>query len=250
MLDAGAQASTASTSSSSSTSCFNLLPTAAVNAPTPLATPPLRLLVVDDHAIVREGMVQLVQHHWPTAAVHEAASFAQAQATLAAAGPPFSLVLLDLQLGDASGLAPLRELRRQHPLLPVAVLSGDTDPARAQEALRLGAAGFLPKSSDTRVLLGALELMLSGGVYMPPFLLEPAATGTQPVLLTPRQQDVLACLVQGQANKEIARTLGLSLPTVKAHLVAIFRALRVKNRAQAVLAGQGLLGRAGAAGSR
>jgi DNA-binding NarL/FixJ family response regulator len=214
-------------------------------------THPLKLLVVDDHAIVREGTAQLIQRHWPDSTVALAADWPQARALLTDAHN-IDLVLLDLHLPGVRRFEALRELRQSHPLVPVAVLSGETDPALALQALRLGAAGFVPKTEDTRVLLQAMELILDGGCYVPPFLAglqaladadskTSAAAQPDPSLLTPRQRDVLGCLVRGLANKEIARALGLSEPTVKAHLVCIFRVMRVKNRAQAALAAQAWL---------
>lgn len=208
----------------------------------------LQLLIVDDHALIREGVAQLITRHWPASTIRLAADWRQARAVLAETGTP-DLVLLDLHLTDVNGFEALAELRRTHPLCPVAVLSGETNPVLAMQALRLGAAGFVPKLLDTQVLVQALELILEGGCYVPPFLerhpgMAAEADGQAPPpgsALTPRQRDVLACLVRGLANKEIARELGLSEPTVKAHLVGVFRVLQVKNRAQAVLAAQAWL---------
>ena len=203
-------------------------------------SPPIHLLVVDDHAIVREGIHQLVQRQWPDSQVSQAGDLAQAHAVLAAR-PDVTLVLLDVHLPHSEPLQALRDLRQRHPMLPVAMLSADTDAAVALQALRLGAAGYLPKSADTHLLTRALQLVLDGNCYVPPFLVRPAApTGTTETL-TPRQRQVLACLVRGLTNKEIARELDLAEPTVKAHVVTIFRVLKVRNRAQAALAGQDFL---------
>jgi len=197
---------------------------------------PLHLLVVDDHAVVRVGLAQLLRGLRDGCEVSEAADLPRAQAVLAAR-PDVALVVLDVHLPGAAPLEALRELRRGHPLLPVALLSADTDPDLAAQALRDGAAGWLPKSADARVLLGAIELVLAGGCYVPPFLLQRPAAAAQESL-TGRQLDVLGQLVQGRSNKEIARALGMAEPTVKGHLVTVFRVLRVRNRAEAVSAGQ------------
>lgn len=209
-----------------------------------LAEPdPLHVLVVDDHAIVREGVAQLVERVCPGSRVVMAADLEGAESQLDL-HPQCGLVILDLHLpGLKHPLDGLRRLRNGRPLLAVLVVSGDEDTSLAQMALRAGAAGFVPKSSNTGALATALRLVLEGGCYVPSGLLQAAGTDADPLApLTPRQRDVLRQLVAGQANKEIARSLGMSEPTVKAHLVNIFRALGVRNRAQAVLAGARLLG--------
>ncbi len=199
------------------------------------------LLVIDDHAVVRLGLVQLLQQLRPD---HEVGSVPDLPSALAVleAHPDVRLVVLDLHLPDLPPLAALQTLRQRHPLVPVAMISADSDPQLATQALRLGAAGWLPKAADSRLLVGALALMLDGGVYVPPFLLQPPAPPAEPgETLTARQLEVLAQLLQGRSNKEIARALGMAEPTVKGHLVTIFRVLRVRNRAEAVLAGQSRL---------
>ena len=169
--------------------------------------------------------------------VSDAADLAGAKAVLAAR-PDVALVVLDVHLPGLTPLQALHELRRSHPLLPVLLLSADTDPDLAAQALRDGAAGWLPKAADTRMLLGALELVLAGGCYVPPFLLRRQAHDAPAAeTLTERQLAVLAQVVQGRSNKEVARALGMAEPTVKGHLVTIFRVLRVRNRAEAVTAG-------------
>lgn len=200
------------------------------------------LLIVDDHPVVRVGVAQLLRAHREGFEVSEADSLAAAQALLACR-PDVSLVVLDVHLPGLSPLQPLQalqQLRAQWPLLPVLLMSADSDPVLATRALDDGAAGWLPKSADVGVLLGALDLVLAGGCYLPPFLLQRG--GDLPdETLTQRQAEVLAELVKGRSNKEIARELGMGEPTVKGHLVTIFRVLRVRNRAEAALAGQARL---------
>lgn len=198
---------------------------------------PPHLLVVDDHAVVRYGVAQLLRGLQGGCEVSEAADLAQAQAVLAAR-PDVALVVLDVHLPGQAPLHALHVLRQNHPLLPVALLSADSDPALAAQALRDGAAGWLPKAADVRVLLGAVELVLAGGCYVPAFLLRHPQGAPQSETLTERQMDVLGQLVQGRSNKEIARAVGMAEATVKGHLVTIFRVLRVRNRAEAVSAGQ------------
>ncbi len=208
---------------------------------------PLHLLIVDDHAVVRVGLAVLLRGlrgQQGGCEVTEAGDLAEAQAALAAR-PDIALVVLDVHLPGMPPLQALHTLRRSHPLLPVALLSADTDAELAARALQDGAAGWVPKSADARVLTAAIELILSGGCYVPPFLLQAGPAAAQAESLTERQMDVLAELVQGRSNKEIARELGMAEPTVKGHLVTIFRILRVRNRAEAVGVGQGVLRRSG-----
>lgn len=213
--------------------------TALNGAAAPAALAPLHLLVVDDHAVVRLGLVQLLRGWRDGVEVSEAGDLAQALAALAVR-PDVALVVLDVHLPGHPPLAALQALRRSRPLLPVVMLSADTDRDLAAQALQEGAAGWLPKSADARLLLSALALVLDGGCYVPPFLVQrdSALAGET---LTERQVDVLRELVRGRSNKEIARALGMAEPTVKGHLVTIFRVLRVRNRAEAVSAGQARL---------
>jgi DNA-binding NarL/FixJ family response regulator len=195
----------------------------------------VHLLIVDDHAVVRMGLVQLLRQLPGGCELSEAADLSQALAVLAAR-PDVALVVLDVHMPGLAPLQALSTLRRSHPLLPVLLLSADTDADLATRALREGAAGWLPKSADARMLLAAVELVMQGGCYVPAFLRQRQVAAEES--LTARQLDVLAQLIQGRSNKEIARTLGLAEPTVKGHLVTIFRVLRVRNRAEAVTAGQ------------
>lgn len=206
------------------------------NSPLPPPPPPPHVLIVDDHAVVRAGVAQLLRELRPGCETSQAADLAQAQGVLAAR-PDVTLVVLDVHLPGQPPLHALHALRRSHPLLPVAMLSADTDPGLASQALLDGAAGWLPKSADARLLALALDLVLTGGCYVPAFLLQRHAAAA-PEVLTERQLAVLGQLVQGRSNKEIARALALAEATVKGHLVAIFRILRVRNRAEAVSAGQ------------
>lgn len=203
----------------------------------------LHILVVDDHAIVRDGVAQLVQGVRPGCQVSLASRLDEAE-TLIEACSDCGLVILDVHLpGLAHPLEGFRRLRARRPLLAMLLVSGDEDAQLARMALHEGAAGFVLKSSDTSVLANALRLVLDGGCYVPPNLVRAGALSTGPLeTMTPRQRDVLRQLINGKSNKEIARSLGMSEPTVKAHLVNIFRTLGARNRSQAVLAGSRLLG--------
>ncbi|MGP1609167.1 MAG: response regulator [Burkholderiales bacterium] len=197
----------------------------------------MKVLVVDDHPLVREGMRHLLAGLDGHVQVVEASSAGAALAALDG-NPDLELALLDVNLPDRDGMALLIEFGVRAPDLPVVMLSGILDVALMRQALDTGAAGFIPKSALSQVILPALRLVLAGGIYVPPEMLRPrapdvAASGPE---FTARQRQVLALIVDGKSNKEIATTLQLSEPTVKAHVVAVFRALQVHTRAQAVAA--------------
>ena len=214
---------------------------------------PTKILAVDDHPLTREALARLVADLGAGTQVLEADSIAAAQDRLAA-HPDISLVVLDIALPDGAGIDGLERLLKTRPGTPVLVLSAQDDPATARAALDAGARGFISKRSPTRVLTEALRLVLVGGTYVPPQALravttpkalpggglpEQAARTSTPIKslgLTPRQVDVLTLLVQGKPNKLICRTLNLAEGTVKTHTAAIYRALGVMNRTQAVYA--------------
>jgi len=210
----------------------------------------VKILVVDDHPLIREALRTVLRDLDPSIALVEAENGA---ATLAAAREQadLDLVLLDLSLPDGNGLVILETLRETYPALPVVVLSATEDSDTVTRALDGGAMGFIPKTSSNRLLLNALRLVLAGGVYLPAQVLgQPhAAAGAGPAArpgppaktpadigLTRRQAQVLGLMVQGKPNKLICRELNLAEGTVKIHITAILRALGVSNRTQAVIA--------------
>jgi len=208
---------------------------------------PLKVLVIDDHPLVQEGVAAALEALGHDVDVIAAADSEQGLAA-AAANPDIDLVLLDLALPGMSGLGVISALHQRVPSLPVVVLSAMEDPENVRSAIGAGAMGFVPKSAQTRVLIEALQQVLEGNVSVPGTLgsaanLTPGsgatgnAGGGEPevALLTLRQLEVLSRLCQGKTNKQIATELGLSEKTVKAHVTAIFKVLGVVNRTQAVL---------------
>ena len=212
----------------------------------------MKILVADDHALFRDGLRYLLGQLGEPVEMLEAKDGAGAL-ELVGAHPDLELVLLDLGMPGIDGLAGLRLVRARNPAVPVVILSGSEEPADMRQALAAGALGFIPKSSTSQVMLNALRLVLSGGMYLPPSYLERAqslrvpltASSVDSLGLTPRQLDVLRLLAQGHSNKEIARVLQLAEGTVKLHISAILRALRVDNRTRAVVAAAHVLGLAG-----
>lgn len=212
----------------------------------------MKILVVDDHVLIREALRGVLGTMRPDALVLEAPD-ATLAAQLVAAHPDVSLILLDLHLPGRDGFEFLGELRRLYPAISIVVLSGFHDRSNVVRALDRGASGFIPKSASRDVMIGALNLVFSGGIYVPPEILGPDAPparapadyGTPRVSpldlgLTERQVDVLALMMQGRSNKAICRHLDLAEPTVKSHVTAILKALKATNRTEAVIAATAL----------
>jgi DNA-binding NarL/FixJ family response regulator len=202
------------------------------------------LLLVDDHALFREGLKFLLRGLDDELVVDEAESCAAATARQGQF--TYDLILLDLNLPGIGGLEALAAIRAAFPQTPVVVLSGEDDPRTIRATIEQGAMGFVPKSSTPEILIQALKLILAHGVYLPVSALDgdaapvphAARESSDAVLasLSARQLEVLRCVIQGQPNKLIARNLALSESTVKAHLSAVFRALGAHNRTEAVYA--------------
>ena len=223
----------------------------------------MKILIADDHRLVTEAVKTKLSE------IEEGIEFcvaANADELMRIVSDDVDLAVVDLNMPGADGYSHIDELRRRHPSVPVIVLSGYEDPALMRGALERGALGFIPKAYSPDVMLSAVRLVLAGGIYVPPMMLsavppgvvagsagEPQAVGSaaRPVggaatleslrsVLTERQVEVLQLLSQGKPNKLIGRSLGISEGTVKIHLAAIFRALNVRNRTEAVVAAQSL----------
>jgi DNA-binding NarL/FixJ family response regulator len=210
----------------------------------------LKILVVDDHPLIRQALQNVLHQLDATVQILEAADCARAL-DLAAAHTDLDIILLDLYLPGMGGLDVLSLLRERYPGLPVVVLSASNDRETVLGAIEKGAMGFIPKSSSNEVMLSALRLVMSGGIYLPPEILGnhsaaidiSVATSSAPsptrsptdLGLTERQLQVLALMVQGKSNKLISRELNLAEGTVKIHVSAILKALNVTSRTQAVV---------------
>jgi DNA-binding NarL/FixJ family response regulator len=221
----------------------------------------MKILIADDHRLVIEAVKAKLSELEPGIEFVLAMSVDE---LLAGANDELDLALIDLNMPGADGQAHIDEIRRRHPAVPVIVLSGYEDPAIMRSALERGVLGFIPKAYSPEVMLSAVRLVLAGGVYVPPMMLTalppgivagvaPAQNGDARAagasaatlehlrsVLTERQVEVLQLLSQGKPNKLIGRSLGISEGTVKIHLAAIFRALNVRNRTEAVVAAQAL----------
>lgn len=205
----------------------------------------MRILVVDDHPLMADALGFAVRTLDRATQVETAGDLRSALARAGEAG--FDLCLLDLGLPDCSGLQALERMRDALPGLPVVVVSGSSDVASVLEALDLGAMGYIPKTSPRDVLLAAVRLVASGGIYVPVEALRTRAAGgpapsAEPIraaadlALSARQREVLGLLLKGLPNKLIARKLDISENTTKIHVSAVLRALGVANRTQALIA--------------
>lgn len=219
----------------------------------------MRLLLVDDHTLFRDGLKTLLSSIDTYNEVLEVAS-GQEALDLLEKDDDIDVLLLDYELGDMSGLEVLTRVKSESPEIPVIMLSAHEDAGLIQDLLSKGASGFITKTSSTDVMLSAISLVVSGGIYVPPAILSGAGASAasdkpsvekkpppitvnsflapkmaeQGYQLTQRQTDVLQELGKGLSNKEIARELDMSPSTVKVHVAAILRELDAKNRTVAV----------------
>lgn len=199
----------------------------------------VKILVVDDHALVREGLRQVLKGLEDHLDVLQAGTCEQAFSVAQAHGD-LDLVLLDYHLPDMNGLEALAVFGDKHPELPVVLLSGSANVQIMRQVLQAGAAGFVTKSCVSDELLRAVRCVLDGDIYLPQELHTPnpsdQPTSSSKQMLTQRQELVLSCLLDGLSNREIADQLHVSEETIKTHVAAILRHFDVQNRTQAVVA--------------
>jgi DNA-binding NarL/FixJ family response regulator len=208
----------------------------------------MRILIVDDHALVRRGMNYVVKEGFPDADVVEAESSAAALEVLHG-GPVADLALVDVRMPDLDGLELLRAIKAEWSEMPVIMISTYENAPYVKRALADGAAGYLLKDATPEDLSQAINVAMSGsGNVLSPRVIQnlfedqEASVGSNghggrrnEYSLTQREHDILALLAEGRSNREIAQRLYLSEKTVKAHLAAIFRKLGVTNRTQAAM---------------
>lgn len=205
---------------------------------------------MDDHALFREGLALVLQQQLqpPEGNINVLeADSAQGALDVIEQYQDLDLILLDLYLPDNRDFSLLEKIKNRDPSIPIAMLSAIEDAQRIHHALQLGASGFITKSSKSSVMISAVQLILAGGIYVPPAILKADITNEQtsienqelsgvpsPIQLTERQREVLQLMDDGLSNKEIAKVLNMSPSTVKVHVAAILRACDVNNRTQAV----------------
>jgi len=207
----------------------------------------MKILLADDHALFREGMKHILSELDEIGEIVEADSYTQA-IELLDEGAVFDLALVDLAMPGLDNFSGLRAVCQKVGEAPVVVVSAMEGGSEIRQAMECGASGYIPKTLDSNVVVSALKLVFSGGVYLPPNLLESDGSesrgrnrsrgydqGPGKARLTPRQHDVLDLMAKGFSNKEIARALELAEGTVKLHVTALLKALEVNNRTQAVI---------------
>ena len=201
-----------------------------------------RLVIADDHPLFRGALREAVTGLFERVDIAEAGTFNEV-AELLERGSDVDLVLLDLAMPGVRGFSGLMYLRAQYPSVPVIVVSANDDPAAIRRCMEFGASGFIPKTLGVEAMRGAIQRIISGGVWTPPDVdlsagsdAETAALMARMATLTPQQVRVLMMLSEGLLNKQIAYQLSVSEATVKAHVSAILQKLGVESRTQAVIA--------------
>ena len=208
----------------------------------------MKTLLADDHPLMREGVRQVLAQLEPPVEIIDAHDYPSLFAQTAAHAD-LDLAVVDLNMPGFVGMQGITQFRSRFPDIPLVVLSASESPHDIRSAMEAGALGYIPKATSTAVMLSALRQVLSGDLYMPTCLNDsglhsiPAADfeDLQHSGLTARQLEVARLLAQGCANKAIAGMLAMSESTVKVHIAAIFRAFKVTNRTEAVLAIQRLI---------
>lgn len=198
----------------------------------------MRILIADDHALFRDGLRHILYEIDKDAEVVEASDFDEVEEQIS---DDYDLVLLDLNMPGRNPTDGVAAVRAAAPTTPLIVVSANDTRKDISDAMRAGASGFLPKTSNADAMIDAIRRVLTGHVYLPPedLIKNPPAPsdGSDPRLarLTNRQREVLRLLAQGKSNKEIAKMLNLVEGTVKVHVTAILRAMNVNNRTHAVI---------------
>ena len=204
----------------------------------------MKVLLVDDHVLFRQGMQLLLERLAPSVQTFEAGDLPSAIA-LAQSQPSLDMVFFDLGLPGVSGMDALIAFKQAHDSLPVVVLSGLSDKQTVLDALHNGAMGFIPKSASMTALEGALKAVVSNRIYLPATALESSEVLTfqsqspfkkiSELPLTERQKDVFKLILLGKPNKVIARDLGVAESTIKSHVKPILQALNVTSRVEAIV---------------
>jgi two-component system, NarL family, nitrate/nitrite response regulator NarL len=194
----------------------------------------MKILIVDDHPLFRAGFHAVLQQSSLDAGVLSVSSVPEALQILEQ-DPDVGLVLLDIHLRGDDGFSALKIIGSRFPTTACIMISGDEQEGIAHRAISAGASGFIPKSFTAEDMIDAIRKVLAGEIFTTVAAPAPVAMGSA---LTLRQLEVISMLGRGFSNKDIARELDVAERTVKAHVSAVFEALNVKNRTQAVLAAQ------------
>jgi len=221
----------------------------------------MNILIADDHQLIREGLRYSLERHFDDLKIFEAKDGSEVIDVVASHQRSMNLILLDLYMPGVQGFSLLSTLCDSYPEIPVLIVSATNDPGLMHTALDCGASGFLTKDTDNNIIIQAIRLVLAGGVYLPPSIIDGpsdeekgANTGARSAVpddgssrtlrirkqITRRQRQVLAQLRIGKSNRDISASLHLSESTIKGHIAAIFKLLGATNRIQAVIEAQKL----------
>ena len=198
----------------------------------------MNIILIEDHPLFRAGIAAVIEELATPTYCTEVSNCEEAL-RLIKTGTGFELILLDLNLPGMDGMTGITILRDAAPATPIVILSATENTTKIKQAINAGAKGYIPKSSSRDIILGALRLVLSGGIYLPVNLIQPSTMNGNSDAnvgadgLTLRQHDVLRLVVRGKSNKEIAYELGMAENTVRVHVAAILKYLEVKNRTEA-----------------
>lgn len=201
--------------------------------------PTERFLVADDHPMVRDALVSALGQAFSGAQFSMAGTLEQAKATLDRE-PDTDAVLLDIDMPGMDGLTGLARLRSEHPTVPIIIVSAARESSIIQRAYEFGASAYIDKSASLEEIAGIVRAVLDGEIFAPPETVAGGTFAQRAAQLTPQQWRVLALMVQGDQNKQIAYKLGVGEATVKAHVTVILRKLGVRSRTQAVIEARGL----------
>lgn len=203
----------------------------------------MKILIADDHALFRDGLSLHIEKLVPKAVIYQAANFSQA-VKIVQSTPDLDLLIIDLDMPDMDWTDGIRTLQESAPDTRLVIISATEEIRNIKKALEMGVSGYIPKSSDTKVITSAINLIIDGGTYLPPSVIEQAshihdiASSKTNKLLTPRQSEVLSYVAEGMSNKQIAYKMSVSEATVKLHINALLRAIGATNRTQAVIIAQ------------
>lgn len=194
----------------------------------------MKLIIADDHELVREALASLVERDSQDAHVLQASTYQEALALLIGEGE-VDLVLLDVYMPGMQDMKSVSEMVQRFPDIPIVLMSGQVTQKIVDRGFELGARGFVPKTMNGRALISVLNLVCSGTKYVPEMMLSKEEAMAAEVDLSPRETQVLEQLSKGLSNKVIARELGIEQSTVKLHLRSLFKKLGVTNRTEAVI---------------
>ncbi len=212
----------------------------------------MKILIADDHELFLQGLEFILQKQYPEAQIVLASNYNDIFKILKEQ-KDFDLILTDLAMPGANWLDALKQIHTDCPDVPIIIISAVFDRQILQKTFDIGVSGYVSKSFSNSLIISAINLVMAGGIYVPPEVLqmsvqsspepmrellaslnEPKSDTTDNNILTPRQKEVLACLAEGLSNKQIAYRLGVSEGTIKIHITLLLRALEVTNRLAAV----------------